>query len=325
MRPAAEIHVTCAAVFDAAGRILVTRRPADADQGGLWEFPGGKLEPGESPCAGLERELAEELGIAVREARPLIRVRHDYADRRVLLDCWRVEAFRGIPRGLEGQPLRWVPADELAGLALPAADRPIVNALRLPDAYLVTPEPPAKSGIEVFLQRLDRALARGIELIQLRAKALDRGRLAELAAAIQRRCDRHGARLLINESWELAQELGLGGVHLTAAQLAELHERPLSRDQWVAASCHNAAELARAAELGVDFAVLGPVAATASHPGASPLGWSQFAGLCDAVNLPVFAIGGMRYEHRAEVWRRGGQGIASMSALWSELTSDPDY
>jgi len=128
----AEIHVVAGAIGDAAGRILTTRRPDGVHQGGLWEFPGGKLEPGERPLDGLARELAEELGIRLQAARPLIRVRHAYADRAVLLDVYRVQGYAGTPAGREGQPLAWRwPTDMDPGL-FPAADRPVIRACNSP-------------------------------------------------------------------------------------------------------------------------------------------------------------------------------------------------
>jgi len=126
------IHVMAGALEDRHGRILIARRPEGAHQGGLWEFPGGKLEPGETPQRGLERELAEELGIRVLASQPLIRVLHDYGDRRVLLDVRRVTSFAGVPVGREGQPLAWRHPEDMDPGDFPAADRPIITALRSP-------------------------------------------------------------------------------------------------------------------------------------------------------------------------------------------------
>ncbi len=126
----AYLHVVVGIVVDAQGRILITRRADHAHQGGLWEFPGGKLEAGEPAQAGLIRELREELGIRVRAAQPLMTIRHSYPDKAVLLDVWRIEDYTGDPRGLEGQPMRWVAPGELSDWNFPAADEPIIDALR---------------------------------------------------------------------------------------------------------------------------------------------------------------------------------------------------
>src|SRR3984885_10834266 len=128
------IHVVAAAVVDTAGRVLIAQRPSGKHLAGGWEFPGGKLEPGEERLAGLARELHEELGISIiGTPRPLIRVRHAYPSREVLLDIWVVKRFSGEARGLDGQALRWCTQDELEAAELLPADRPIVRALRLPE------------------------------------------------------------------------------------------------------------------------------------------------------------------------------------------------
>ena len=128
------IHVVAAAVVDTAGRVLIAQRPAGKHMAGGWEFPGGKLEPGEERLAGLARELREELGITlVGTPRPLIRVRHAYPTREVLLDIWVVKGYSGEAQGLDGQALRWCTQDELEAAELLPADKPIVRALRLPE------------------------------------------------------------------------------------------------------------------------------------------------------------------------------------------------
>ncbi len=120
-------------MIDAAARVLIAQRPSGTHLAGGWEFPGGKLEPGEERAAGLARELKEELGIGIADPRPLMRIRHAYPSRVVLLDMWVVTRYTGQPRGLDGQALRWCAHEELAAADLLPADRPIVAALRLPE------------------------------------------------------------------------------------------------------------------------------------------------------------------------------------------------
>jgi 8-oxo-dGTP diphosphatase len=135
------IHVVAAAVIDATGRVLIAQRPAGKHLAGGWEFPGGKLEPGEERLAGLARELREELGITIAAPRPLIRVRHTYSSREVLLDIWVVKRYRGEPEGLDGQALRWCTQEELGTADLLPADKPIVAALRLPEQLMEASSP----------------------------------------------------------------------------------------------------------------------------------------------------------------------------------------
>ncbi len=124
------VHVVAGVLVNERREVLVARRPPGGHLAGLWEFPGGKLESGEAPRAGLERELWEELGIRVLAARPFIQVEHDYPDRSVLLDVWRVRRWRGAPRGREGQPLAWVSPAALEEMSFPPADDPVIAALR---------------------------------------------------------------------------------------------------------------------------------------------------------------------------------------------------
>jgi 8-oxo-dGTP diphosphatase len=123
------ILVVAAALYDARGRVLIARRPQGRHQAGRWEFPGGKVAPGESEAAALARELREELGIEVTASRPFMRLEHSYADRSVELSMWIVERFAGAPRSLEDQALRWVAPADLGQADLLEADRPFVEAL----------------------------------------------------------------------------------------------------------------------------------------------------------------------------------------------------
>ncbi len=124
------IHVAVGVIVDPTGAVLIARRPEHAHQGGLWEFPGGKVEAGETVEAALRRELREELGIELRAAEPLLAVRHAYPDKSVLLDVWRVTAYRGTPHGREGQPLVWMRPADMVDSAFPVADAPIIARLR---------------------------------------------------------------------------------------------------------------------------------------------------------------------------------------------------
>ncbi|AHF04864.1 thiamine monophosphate synthase [Marichromatium purpuratum 984] len=302
------------AIADHEGRILIARRPEGVHQGGLWEFPGGKLETGESPVAGLARELDEELGIRVERSRPLIRVRHHYGDRRVLLDVHRVERYVGVPEGREGQPLDWVHPEAMNPDDFPAADRPIITALRLPPLMLITGADPEHA--EQFLRRLERALEGGVRLVQLRAHALGAADYRALAEQAFERCERHGAKLLLNRAPEEVVGVSRHGLHLGSSLLARLGARPGAPGELVGAACHDVAELDRIATLGLDYALLSPVKTTATHPGAPALGWSRFAAIAATANVPVYALGGMTRADLDTAWDLGAQGIAAIRGLW---------
>lgn len=309
------VHVAVAVLRDPQGRVLISRRLAGSHMAGAWEFPGGKVEPGEDVPAALGRELREELGVRVDRAVPLIRVRHDYPDRSVLLDAWEVEEYRGEPAGLEGQPLAWVDAGDLPHRGLVAADRPIIGAVRLPATYLITP--PEIGETRTFLARLARAIEAGARLVQLRLPGMSADALGSLAPQVIRTCHDSGARVLLNGDPATACRLGFDGVHLRAARLSTLDARPRGL-AWVGASCHDATGLAQASVAGADFALLSPVRRTPSHPEAKPLGWARLEALCEEANMPVYALGGMTPADAARARTAGAQGVAGIRGFWPE-------
>ena len=308
------VDVLAGVITDVRGRILLARRTEGRALAGLWECPGGKQEPGESAEAALVRELREELGIEAEPGAPLIAVPQRYPHKRLRLDVRAIASWRGTPRGHEGQALAWVPPYRLPDYPMPPADRPVVAALLQPDRYLVTPAPGADDA--AWLAALQAVLADGVRRLQLRAAAdTDPARWRALVRAAVPLCRAAGAQVLLNADVALAAELRIGA-HLRGAQLAALPARPLPAELAVAASCHDADQLRHAERLGCDFAVLGPVAATASHPGAPALGWRGFAALRELASLPLYAIGGMRPTDIAQARAHGAQGVAAIRGLW---------
>ena len=316
------VHVLAGLITDRRGRILLARRTAGRDLAGFWEFPGGKREPGETAEAALVRELLEELGIEASVGAHLITVPQAYPGKRLRLDVRRIDAWRGTPRGREGQALAWVPPEKLTRYPMPPAAIPVVAALLQPDRYLVTPAPASPAGGTAWLAGLDAALAAGITRVQARLPGLDDDSRRSLVAAAAARCRAAGAELLVNGDLALARELGIG-LHLRAEQLPAFGERPLPAGQPVGASCHHADDLRHAARLGCDFAVLGPVRETATHPGAAGIGWDHFARLREHVALPIYAIGGMGPGDIGDSRQHGAQGVAGIRALWPDAKSRP--
>lgn len=308
------VHVAVGVLSDAHAKILIARRSSAAHQGGLWEFPGGKLEPGESLEQALARELHEELGVVCGGFTPLIQIAHDYGDKQVLLDVCRVSQVAGTPMGKEGQPLQWVSAAELSQYAFPAANYPIINALQLPSCMAITGG--FNTASECF-KRVEAALAQGVGLLQLRAPALSECELAELLPELLARCRARQARLVVNTDALSALAAKADGVHLNSARLRALADRPPAlASSLLGASCHTAADVQRANALGLDYIVLSPVAATGSHPGAVPLGWPAFAQLTAQAQMPVYALGGMGPADIVTAQHAGGQGVAGISAWW---------
>lgn len=310
----AVVHVAVGVISNAVGEVLVSLRPSHVDQGGCWEFPGGKVEPGEDVRQALTREIEEEVGLRIESAHPLIRLRHEYPSRSVLLDVWRVGAWRGEAHGREGQRLAWRAPHMLDPADFPAANPPIITAARLPSLYLITPEPaPGRDG---FLARLECLLDAGIRLVQLRAKSLGTADFRGLAREAIAVCRTRGAQILLNADPELSLSLDADGVHLSGERLARLSERPLPAGKWVAASCHDRHQIEQAGRLGVDFVVVSPVRRTPSHRDAHPLGWDGVRALLDPAVTPAYALGDLGPADLASAWEAGAQGVAAIRALW---------
>lgn len=306
------IAVTAAVVERPDGAFLMASRPPGRVYAGWWEFPGGKVEAGETPRQALERELQEELGLTVERAYPWLTLDYDYAHARVRLYFFRVTAWRGTPWPREGQGLAWTQAERPEVAPILPANGPVLRALSLPLTYGISAA--SELGVERFLQRLETALAAGLKLVQLREKTMPREPLAKLAREVAARCREHGARLLINGDQALAARLD-AGVHLPAAHLLRIEQRPDL--PWVGASCHDAAELERAQALQLDFIVLGPVLPTASHPGARTLGWGGFHDLAAGRNLPIYALGGLSAVELEAARQAGAHGIAMKRGVWT--------
>ena len=306
------VEVSAAVLQRPDGSFLLAQRPADKIWAGYWEFPGGKIEPGETPRHALVRELHEELGITVETAYPWLTRVFSYPHATVRLNFFRVTAWSGEMHPHEGQQFSWQqPTKVLVDPVLPA-NAPVLRALELPSLYAISNA--AELGVEAFLAKLQARLDAGLRLVQLREKSLSRDELRELAQRVVAMAHARGAKVLLNSDVELAQEAGADGVQLTATQLAELQERPAV--DWCAASCHSTEELRRAEALGCDFALLSPVLPTQSHPGAPHLGWDTFAAIAAGSSIPVYALGGLKQDDMQTAWRHGAHGIALLRQAW---------
>lgn len=304
-------EVAVAVITRADGGFLLASRPLGKPYAGYWEFPGGKVEVGESAHAALVRELDEELGIQVTHATPWLTRHYDYPHAHVTLSFFRVSGWRGEPQSQEGQTLAWQHANSIDVSPVLPANAPIFAALGLPAVYGITQ---AGDDPAAFLPRLDAALANGLKLIQLREKSLPPVQLADFARQVIARAHAHGARVLLNTDIALAGRLGADGVQLNAVQLGQINVRPDL--PLVAASCHNAEELARAEALGCDFALLSPILPTLSHPGAPSLGWTEFARLCANRTLPIYALGGLARTDLDRARDHGAHGVALLRSAW---------
>ncbi len=307
------VEVAAAVMLRADSReFLLAQRPEGKVYAGYWEFPGGKVEPGESVRDALIRELQEELGITVTACSPWLTRIFTYPHATVRLNFWRVTAWDGeigITAPLEHSAVDWQQTGQAATVApiLPAND-PILKALSLPTTMAITNA--EREGTERQLERLEEALAAGLRLIQVRDKGWPQAQRLWFAEAVTRLARTHGALVVINDDEEIAHRVGADGLHLSAARLAACTERP--DFSWVGASCHSADEIVRAGQLDLDYALLGPVLPTPTHPESAGLGWTEFSREIAGNTLPVLALGGMEKSMLAEAQDRGAHGIALM-------------
>jgi len=305
-------RVAAAVVLRADGAVLLAQRPAGKAYAGYWEFPGGKLEPGESPRHALDRELAEELGLTVKRAAPWLVQEFVYPHAHVELNFFRVFEHVGDPVGHDGQAFAWQRPGEFDVAPLLPANTRVLAALALPAVMGISCA--EELGEVEFLARARGALDAGLALIQAREKTWLPARRDAFARALVPLAHARGARVVVNGDADDARRVGADGVHWTSATLAKAIARP--DGLLVGASCHTRDELARAAAIGVDYAVLGPVRATPTHPGATPLGWEGFARAIEATRVPVYALGGLEPSDLDTARDHGAHGIAMRRAAW---------
>lgn len=316
------IHVAVAVIVDEHNKVCISLRHKNLHQGGLWEFPGGKLEPNETVDQALVREIKEELNLEVQQSRDLITIWHDYPDRRVCLHVRKVSLYHGVASSVEGQEIIWADITSLNDYDFPVANLPIIKALQLPDRYLITGK---FIDLDDFGIKLKAALKTGIELVQLRLKNDTLKDINQAQALVENAaniCKQTGARLMLNLSPYILKVVDLSavdfsGFHADSTTLNTMSSSKIAENKLFSASCHTAEELNKAIKLNADFVVLSPVQKTASHPDMEAMGWQNFSEMVESVTIPVYALGGVSGKDIEVAWSQGGQGVAAISAFWN--------
>ena len=310
------LHVAVAVIFNDQQHVLISQRHPESHQGGCWEFPGGKLEEGETIQDGLRREIAEELGLQLRRFHPVKKILYHYPEKSVLLDVWQVTEFTGEARGLEGQALAWRGLGDLADEDFPPANLPIIRLLNLPQAICITPD---YENLGQMQHRIEALIAADLPLIQFRQKHLRAQEYLRWFELAQQLCTATPLQIMFNGDIESFRKLRLStGFHANSKRLMKMQGRPVDQDLLFSASCHNLLELQRAEQLGADFVYLSSVNSTATHTEATPLGWAGFEQLAGQVSLPVYALGGMTAADLPSAHRHGAQGIAGIRCFLSQ-------
>jgi 8-oxo-dGTP diphosphatase len=302
------VEVAAAVIERPDGSFLLAQRPAGKVYAGSWEFPGGKIEAGESAADALARELREELGIEVLLAYPWVTRVHVYEHATVMLHFFRVVKWSGEPDSREGQAFAWQRLDAPIAEPMLPANGPVLASLALPLEYAITDA--QSMGAAEQLARVEARMKDGLRLIQVRDK--DNWERARLIYVVTRMAREYGAKVLVNGG------PAVDGIHFNAEQLMTLRARPKSGPDGtlMAASCHTTQELGHAMAIGLDFVVLGPVKATPSHPGAPVLGWDGFRRIAEGASIPVYAIGGLSKADLDDARCAGAHGLAMIRGSW---------
>ncbi|MFK7865164.1 MAG: Nudix family hydrolase [Pseudohongiellaceae bacterium] len=309
------VHVAVGVVRSRDGRVLVSLRHPDAHQGGLWEFPGGKVEPGETVKAALCREFSEELGIFPTVCFPLKKIAHSYGDRKVLLDVWMIQAYQGEPQGLEGQQIDWQKVESLQFDQFPAANKPIIDALKLPLELPITPE---LASLDNLNELLSSWVTRGWEVVFLQQNSMSDSNYVKWLAHAHERFAGQGLKFIADFSkCKQPQAQAAYGFHVSSQELLALEQRPVPADIRFSASCHNLQELKKAESLGADFVFLAPTHPLTKHSNSKPLPWAGFSSLVEQVSLPVYALEEVGPEDIECAIAHGAVGISGVSAFSS--------
>jgi len=306
------VEVSAGVIRRAGGAFLLGQRAPGTFYPGYWEFPGGKVEAGESPADALIRELDEELGIRVTEIWPWLVREHEYEHARVRLHFFEVSEWEGTVNDHVHSALSWEYSGQLSVTPMLPANGPIMKALCLPSFIGITHA--VEIGVEAQLEQLEHALEGGLRFVLIREPGMPAIDLHAFATEVIGRARRVGAMVVMNGAPALAESLEADGVHLTSRELAASPCRPPFA--WVGASCHDRAELEHAALIGVDYALLGPVAETATHPGVVGMGWARFSELVGSLPMPVLALGGLSAAELCTARRAGAHGIAAIRSAW---------
>jgi 8-oxo-dGTP diphosphatase len=304
--PLPVVDVAVSVVRAADGSVLLAERTPRQIAAGFWEFPGGKIDPGETALRAAARELAEEVGIEARRLRPRIVYGHTFRTKRVRLHFFDVLEWSGTPSGREGQRLAWVdPGDPGVAPILPSNER-LLAALGLPPLCFASGED-ADPG--AFVQALPRALTAGVRLILARAPRLAPDQRVAFARRVGTLARPFGAQVLLGAKPLDAQRAGVAGLVSCACETARLSARP-GVGLW-AATCATPADLAHALALGADLVLASPVLGDADADGNAAIGWEGLRRLAEACPVPLYAAGGTNVESLPLARAAGAAGVVA--------------
>ncbi|WP_051347276.1 Nudix family hydrolase [Thiomicrorhabdus chilensis] len=297
-------------------QVCISLRQKHQHLGGHWEFPGGKIESGETVEQALQREFLEELGVRTHQWQPLISVPWDYGEIAVRLHVYVSECFDGEPEGKEGQLVEWCEICDLTDKRFPEANAGILMALALPKVFMSIGN---FDSLEDGLRRLRLALENGVRLAQLKLAKIapsDRDAVVEAFRALS---TEYQAILLLNASPEVLQKYeGLDGIQLSASQAEQYSARPIDLNHLLAVSTHDLSGMRHALAIGADLILLSPIQFTKAHPDLQAIGWSRLNEWLKEIPVPVYALGGMGLEDMQKATASGAQGVMLTRGVWPD-------
>ncbi len=310
------IHVAVGVIYNSdKNKVLITKRTAKQHLAGLWEFPGGKVEQNEDVVSALQRELYEELGITVVEAKQLTTVSYNYPNKKVLLDVWKVHKWNGEAESKENQEIAWPKVTELNSYKFPEANKHIIQTLSLDQFYVISQ--PSYEDNSRLISVVNDYFSAGLKLFQLRLESRNNPEFSMLIKQIRELANSHNGKLILNGTPADVNAYKIDGLHLKSNQLKKYKSRPISENYILGASCHNEEELAQAEKLNVNYAFLSPVSKTSSHPEKEAMGWDNFYNISKKVKFPVYALGGMQPSDLKVARSYNAFGVAMIGAIWN--------
>ena len=307
------IHVAVGVIVNEKDEVLIALRPSGKDQGGLWEFAGGKKEETETIELALEREFAEELDIKLKSYFPLLKIKHSYEDVSVLLDVWMITDYIGTPKGLEGQRVEWRSLKSLECIDFPAANKKIIRSIKLPKFLPITPDLGDLSSVKKIFKTYNK---QQIELVQFRQTHLNANEYLSWFKDAQTIAKEYSIELIFNGDIKNVDVSEASGFHANSRRLMQMSQRPIVRDKIFGASCHNLIELKKAMALDADYVSLSPVLQTSKYDDSS-LGWSTFKKLACEADIPVYALGGVGPNDLKTARSNGSYGVSGISSWFN--------
>ena len=309
-------HVAVGVIYNTTkDKVLISKRSHNQHLAGYWEFPGGKVERGEDVSTALKRELFEELGITVNKAEAYTSISHDYSNKNVLLDVWKVSEWYGKPESRENQEICWASISELNNYNFPDANKYIIQSILLDPIYVISQK--SYENYSHLYSVAEECFSAGLKNFQLRLKTDENKMFQEIVKALSEVARRYNSKLILNGLATDIDKYPIDGIHLNSNELMRYENRPISEEYILGASCHNEEELIRAAKIKVNYAFLSPVLFTASHPEVRPIGWEKFSSLISDLNFPIYALGGMMPTDLEIAKSYGAYGIAMLGAIWN--------